>query len=244
MIILFVLTTPKPGVSFLDNFTKFLGKRTSPVIDLTLALGYFNIFSDVYILILPISGVISLNLPARRKIGVIFIFMTGLLAVVASTVSLYYRYQTNYTGNTTWHLMPNAFLTILEHTIGVDCSCMPACSVAIRRELPMLTKLKSKLTSRLRSWGASLTFSKSSQSRRFFSLSERNGSGNKQDPKFDANSGNGIFLGTLPKLPKRMHQMRTAREIFWERKNCTDTGADEAGNDISSSSTSDAAQQV
>lgn len=76
---LFALSTPPPGVSLAQQFVTFLGEETTGVMDATLAVGYFNIFSDFYILLLPISGVIRLQLPKRRKIGVILIFMTGLL---------------------------------------------------------------------------------------------------------------------------------------------------------------------
>ena len=78
-ITLFVLSTPGPGVTLAEQFTSYLGKKTSPVLSTTFALGYFNVFSDLYILILPISGVMGLNLQPRRKLGVILIFMTGLL---------------------------------------------------------------------------------------------------------------------------------------------------------------------
>ena len=77
--ILFALSTPPPGVSFAQQFASFLGPSNSGVMDTILAVGYFNLFSDFYILLLPISGVIRLQLPKRRKIGVILIFMTGLL---------------------------------------------------------------------------------------------------------------------------------------------------------------------
>ena len=73
--------TPRPGSSFLENFIKFLNKKKSPVIDTTLALGYFNIFSDIYILVLPISAVLGLNMPTRRKVGLSLIFMAGILYV-------------------------------------------------------------------------------------------------------------------------------------------------------------------
>ncbi len=78
-VILFVLSTPGPGVTLAEQFQSFLGQKTSPVLSTTFAIGYFNILSDLYLLILPISGVMGLNLKRRRKIGVILIFMTGLL---------------------------------------------------------------------------------------------------------------------------------------------------------------------
>lgn len=78
-VILFVLSTPGPGVTFAEQFESFIGRKTSPVLNTTFAVGYFNILSDLYLLILPISGVMGLNLKRKRKVGVILIFMTGLL---------------------------------------------------------------------------------------------------------------------------------------------------------------------
>lgn len=43
------------------------------------AIGAFNVFSDVYILCLPIMAVSKLQLPTRKKIGVIMIFLSGIL---------------------------------------------------------------------------------------------------------------------------------------------------------------------
>lgn len=42
-------------------------------------MSYFNLFSDLYIIVLPISAVINLNLRKRKKFGVIIMFMTALL---------------------------------------------------------------------------------------------------------------------------------------------------------------------
>ena len=78
-IVLFALSTPPPGVSLAQKFAAFLEPGRSGFLDTVLAVGYFNLFTDFYILLLPISGVIRLQLPKRRKIGVILVFMTGLL---------------------------------------------------------------------------------------------------------------------------------------------------------------------
>lgn len=59
--------------------TVILFVLSTPVLNTTFAVGYFNILSDLYLLILPISGVMGLNLKRKRKVGVILIFMTGLL---------------------------------------------------------------------------------------------------------------------------------------------------------------------
>lgn len=45
---------------------------------LSWAQAAFNVATDVYIFILPISGVINLNMPFKRKLGILAIFSTGL----------------------------------------------------------------------------------------------------------------------------------------------------------------------
>lgn len=42
-------------------------------------VGSFNVFSDFYIMLLPLPVIWKLQLPLRRKIGVSAIFLTGLL---------------------------------------------------------------------------------------------------------------------------------------------------------------------
>jgi len=78
-IIMFCLTTPRHGVTLAEQYESFLNQKTSPQLTAIFALGYFNVLSDLYILALPISGVMGLNLQPKRKAGVILIFMTGLL---------------------------------------------------------------------------------------------------------------------------------------------------------------------
>jgi hypothetical protein len=78
-IALFVLTTPRSGSSMAQHFASLTRNKNSPVFSVRVAVGYFNIFSDINILILRISGAIRLKLPIRRKVLVILIFLTGLM---------------------------------------------------------------------------------------------------------------------------------------------------------------------
>jgi len=43
------------------------------------AMGAFNVFSDIYILCLPITAVARLRLPRVKKFGVMLIFLSGIL---------------------------------------------------------------------------------------------------------------------------------------------------------------------
>ena len=71
-----VLSIPKPGQSLLVSI---LSPDTAKDIPLGIVQGSVNIASDFYILTLPIPGVWNLQLPLKKRLGVIAIFMTGLL---------------------------------------------------------------------------------------------------------------------------------------------------------------------
>ena len=43
------------------------------------ATGAFNLISDIYLLCVPIAAVLKLQLSFKNKIGIILVFMTGLL---------------------------------------------------------------------------------------------------------------------------------------------------------------------
>ena len=66
---------PPPGRSWLDNCETSrdsIGKR------LSIPLAILALVSDVYIIILPISGVLRLQLSRKRKVGLSMLFMAGI----------------------------------------------------------------------------------------------------------------------------------------------------------------------
>lgn len=52
---------------------------SNKVTTLDIAISGMNIFSDFYLLFLPVYGVSSLKMPVARKIGIIAVFLTGFL---------------------------------------------------------------------------------------------------------------------------------------------------------------------
>lgn len=71
-----VLSIPRPGQSQLESI---LSVNTAKDIPLGIAQGAVNVVTDFYILLIPIPGVLNLQLPRAKKIGVLAIFMTGTL---------------------------------------------------------------------------------------------------------------------------------------------------------------------
>lgn len=116
-----VFSIPRPGKSELAHI---LSPSISKDITLGLIQGGFSVATDFYILCLPIPVVWNLQLPMKKKIGILAIFMTGLLwdiqctfgssaihadlcnsACIASTVSLYYRAKMGRHDDVTWKLV-------------------------------------------------------------------------------------------------------------------------------------------
>lgn len=72
----FVFATPRPGETLFDRQTTTKTRHAS---ELSVAQSIVGLVIDIAVLILPVIAVMQLQLPNGRKIGVILIFMTGLL---------------------------------------------------------------------------------------------------------------------------------------------------------------------
>lgn len=72
------MTTPVPDE---DEWAKKLkaSNCSQPVYNLNAAVGLFGVVSDLYVLIIPVSMVYGLRMPRNKKIGILAIFLTGLL---------------------------------------------------------------------------------------------------------------------------------------------------------------------
>lgn len=88
-----ILRTP-PGRSWnsLDVFAK-----CKLLVPIAVIQGSFNIALDIFTFVLPIPIIWGLNLPFRKKIGVITIFATGFLWVLGFTSSMPQSPHTEFT---------------------------------------------------------------------------------------------------------------------------------------------------
>ncbi|KAK4163960.1 hypothetical protein QBC43DRAFT_318474 [Cladorrhinum sp. PSN259] len=85
-----------------------------------------DIVLNVYIFILPLPVILRLQMPTGKKLGVLAIFLTGLIAVVCSAVGLYYRHQLSFTPDVNWNEGAFIIMSIVECNVAIICSCMPA----------------------------------------------------------------------------------------------------------------------
>ncbi|KAK3374270.1 hypothetical protein B0T24DRAFT_594375 [Lasiosphaeria ovina] len=97
------------------------------------AQGWFGLFSDLAILIIPLPLVWQLSLTSKRKVGVMAVFLTGLAACIVSAVALAKRYSLVEQGaDRTWENSVLFLYCTLELSIGIICSCMPVMAVVLK----------------------------------------------------------------------------------------------------------------
>ncbi|KAK3323192.1 hypothetical protein B0T19DRAFT_199336 [Cercophora scortea] len=107
-------------------------------LEISVALGVFGLVSDVVILLIPMSLVLPMNLPRRKKIAVTCTFLTGFLACACSMVTCVSRIQYWRSKSTdyTWDIIIPDTFTVIELTVGHICCSLPTLP-------PLLTSLRS-----------------------------------------------------------------------------------------------------
>ncbi|KAF7502304.1 hypothetical protein GJ744_006147 [Endocarpon pusillum] len=159
-----VVASPRPSESWTEHY--FINPLSLKGVQVGVPLSALGLVLDLYIFVLPISVVFKLQIPMARKLGVALVFMTGLLACIASALSLYYRVLLTRTDDFQWVLAPIILAGLLEINVGVICACMPSMHHTLRHHLPPFNALKSRLSSSLRLLSPSLKVGKSQSSHR------------------------------------------------------------------------------
>ncbi|KAL4808099.1 hypothetical protein BDV18DRAFT_158214 [Aspergillus unguis] len=77
----------------------------------------FNIFSDVFIICLPITQVVRLKMPPKQKWGVISVFLLGFLVVVASIIRAIFSARNEQ--------MITCTVSMIETSVAIIAACLP-----------------------------------------------------------------------------------------------------------------------
>ncbi|KAL5330388.1 hypothetical protein ACEPPN_003915 [Leptodophora sp. 'Broadleaf-Isolate-01'] len=108
----------------------------------------FGIFTDCFLLGLPI-WIISRNMIMSRKMmQVILIFCVGIFVVVAGVVRLFYMKTLSFASDPTFNMSTIGVWTDLEAHIGLWCGCFPALQPILR-----IVSFKLGLRTKLLSYG-------------------------------------------------------------------------------------------
>ncbi|CAK48242.1 uncharacterized protein An11g00090 [Aspergillus niger] len=82
-----------------------------------LTMPLVNIFSDVFIICLPISQVARLKMPRKQKLGVISVFLLGVIVVITSIIRAIYSHL--------GEQMITCTVSMIETAIAIIASCLP-----------------------------------------------------------------------------------------------------------------------
>ncbi|MCJ1379010.1 hypothetical protein MMC17_002109 [Xylographa soralifera] len=146
-IVAFVLDSPWPGESLLEDILSWHYLKFA---QFSIPTGVIGMLVDWYLLLLPIPAVLTLQISTAKKFGILIIFMTGGLAAIASTVSLYYRVQLQEDfSDPTWNIGYVLLWAQIEMFAGVAASSMPTVNQFFTRQNFPLRSWRSSLKSSL-----------------------------------------------------------------------------------------------
>ncbi|KAG4429185.1 hypothetical protein IFR05_015339 [Cadophora sp. M221] len=106
----------------------------------------FGIFTDCFLLGLPIWIISRKMIVSRKMMQVILIFCVGIFVVVAGVVRLYYMKTLSFASDPTFNMSTVGVWTDLEAHLGLWCGCFPALQPILRIisfKLGLRTKLLS-----------------------------------------------------------------------------------------------------
>ncbi|KAF7533426.1 hypothetical protein G7054_g7075 [Neopestalotiopsis clavispora] len=102
-----------------------------------IAIGAFNIITDVLIFFLPIHTIWTLQMKTRAKIGVVAVFLIGILTSIVGICRIVSLLNVDLTNNLTGTMIYADFLSTIEPNLAVLCVSLPVLG-------PLLSCLRSR----------------------------------------------------------------------------------------------------
>ncbi|MCJ1357428.1 MAG: hypothetical protein MMC33_007424 [Icmadophila ericetorum] len=101
-----------------------VGRCVNPTAIL-IAAASSNVATDFAILVLPMYTLLHLQMPRKRKLGILAVFATGALAYMTSAVRLNASINMLRTGDMTFSIAVVGLWTFAEIAIGITVACLP-----------------------------------------------------------------------------------------------------------------------
>ncbi|KAK8154910.1 hypothetical protein BKA80DRAFT_241915 [Phyllosticta citrichinensis] len=87
---------------------------------------YVHIFLDLLVLVLPLQQLAQLTLDRWRRARVMFMFLVGSFATVASCIRIKHMKVLGQSHNPTWDYVPVGYWSTIEVDTATACACLPA----------------------------------------------------------------------------------------------------------------------
>ncbi|KAI0390339.1 hypothetical protein F5Y17DRAFT_70130 [Xylariaceae sp. FL0594] len=97
------------------------------VVKLSETQAAISVATDLFLLVLPISSVVRLQMSRSRKLAIVAIFSSGIAALVLSILTLYWRSSLSKAvlTDSTWLAATIFTVSLVEIDIGILCACLP-----------------------------------------------------------------------------------------------------------------------
>ncbi|KAI0891048.1 hypothetical protein F4806DRAFT_484457 [Annulohypoxylon nitens] len=114
-------------------------------------VGVASVIVDIYVFILPLPTLFSLNMALSKKMQLMALFTTAFMGIVASVVCLVYRIKLLSQNDSGWRSGGVSIAIIVENNVAIIVGSLPAFSNFLRIHISQSTfykSLQSKLSSR------------------------------------------------------------------------------------------------
>jgi len=127
-----------------------VGAKCINVLGFLQAAAVLNVISDVAIVIMPIPMIAKLQMPLRHKLGVIGIFLTGTLVIIAGIGRTISYFDVPDDVDFSYHDYYLLIWTSIEPCMGVIGACLPSCRPLFQGFSPesLFGSIRSKFSSR------------------------------------------------------------------------------------------------
>ncbi|KAG6978851.1 Satratoxin biosynthesis SC1 cluster protein 4 [Fusarium oxysporum f. sp. conglutinans] len=102
------------------------------------AIAAVGIILDFWMLGIPISQLIHLQMKWKRKLAVASMFGVGTFVTVVSILRLRYLVAFGNSSNPTWDSFDTCYWSVIELNVGIWCACMPNLRVLMLKTFPRL----------------------------------------------------------------------------------------------------------
>ncbi|KAI1633568.1 hypothetical protein F4809DRAFT_622741 [Biscogniauxia mediterranea] len=137
------MCAPRTGSGQLDFLAAFVSDTCSRTRILIVIQGIINVVTDIFLLILPLPAIWTLQMPLKRKLAISSMFLVGLCACASSIIGLVYRVRYFRAGQDNIFVVVPLWVTaIAEETAAIMICCMPTIAAVFKAaKKPVLTWL-------------------------------------------------------------------------------------------------------
>lgn len=126
-----------------SNWDRYIKGQCFNVTAIVYAGAACSILEDVFLIILPIPGLLKLQLNPKKRSALVFLFALGLFACVASVIRLQYLVSFANSFDSTYQQVSTVIWSAVELNLAVICGSLPSLRPLFKKVPVLLSTAKS-----------------------------------------------------------------------------------------------------